>query len=215
MPARVVRALHEHDVSAAGDFRHTANQTRDPFANPPRSPSMKARLARFALLALAAAPLAAPAQDFFTRKPGLWRVQVGSEDAKRPGATSEQCIGSDTDAKMAELGRDMNRKLCSKHDARRIGNEFVVDSVCNPGAFGESTSHSVTTFSGSDAYRTVSRIHYSRPLPGGKTDATSIMEARWVGPCPADFKPGEQVVITPTGQRSGKMNFLDAMSKMR
>jgi hypothetical protein len=176
---------------------------------------MKARLVRFAMLALALAPLAAPAQDFFTRKPGLWRVQMGSEDGKRPSASAEQCIGSDTDAKMAELGRDMNKKLCSKYEARRNGNEFVVDSVCNPGGFGESTSHSVTTLSGSDSYRTVSKIHYSRPLPGGKSDATTNMEAKWMGPCPADLKPGEQVLIMPTGQRSGKINFLDALSKTK
>lgn len=165
-------------------------------------------------LALALAGTATHAEDTFLRKAGHWQLHMTNDSPRKPPFVIDQCLGKDTDARLAELGRALNRKLCSKTDAHRTGSDYVVDSVCDPGIGGQASTHQVTTTSGDDAYRTVAKIHYDRPLPDGKSDATNTIEGKWLGACPADMRPGDQIMkASPDAANVMRINLLDAMAR--
>jgi hypothetical protein len=164
-------------------------------------------------LALALPWTTASAEDTFLRKAGHWQLRMTDEPGKPP-ILIDVCLGKDTDARLAEFGRVQNKKMCSKSDAHRSGNDYIVDSVCDPGIGRQASTHQVTTMSGEDAYRTVAQIHYDRPLPGGKSDASSTIEGKWIGACPADMKPGDQIMKpSPDSKEVMRVNVLDAMSR--
>jgi hypothetical protein len=57
----------------------------------------------------------------------------------------------------------------------------------------------------STAYRMESKSTYNPPLMG-RAEGASVMEAKWIGPCKADQKPGDMVM-----SNGMKMNVLDMM----
>ncbi|MCY1510598.1 hypothetical protein D9M68_449800 [compost metagenome] len=97
--------------------------------------------------------------------------------------------------------------MCSKQDLRLEGVKLVIDSVCKIGPT-TATSRAVMTGDFSSAYRVESKSTYSPPLMG-RTEGTSVVDAKWVGPCKPGQKPGDMVM-----GNGMKMNMLDAMAKM-
>ncbi|RSZ32732.1 MULTISPECIES: DUF3617 family protein [unclassified Variovorax] len=164
---------------------------------------------------IAATVVAGPAfaLDFPSRKPGLWEIQTQTgEAAGGKGAaagtggahTMQQCIDASTDKALRDMGQSMGKDLCSKQELRTDGGKLVMDSVCKIGNT-VATSHAVISGDFSSAYRMESKSTYDPPLMG-RAEGTSAMEARWIGPCKADQKPGDMVM--PNGM---KMNVLDMM----
>ena len=151
------------------------------------------------------------ALDFPARKPGLWEIQTQTGEATGKGAspgggthTMQQCIDAATDKAMRDMGQGMGKDMGSKQELRTDGGKLVMDSVCKIGNT-VATSHAVISGDFNTAYRMESKSTYSPPLMG-RAEGTSAMEARWVGPCKADQKPGDMVM--PNGM---KMNVLDMM----
>ncbi|CAA2108724.1 DUF3617 domain-containing protein [Variovorax paradoxus] len=172
---------------------------------------MKIRL-RASLLCLPcvlAGAFACPAfaLDFPSRKPGLWEIQTGDGTARGPAGahTMQQCIDAASDKALRDMGQGMGKDMCSKQELRADGGKLVMDSVCKIGNT-TATSHAVMSGDFSTAYRMESKSSYSPPLMG-RAEGTSVMEARWIGPCKADQKPGDMVM--PNGM---KMNVLEMMS---
>ena len=161
---------------------------------------------------LAAGFVAAPAcaLDFPSRKPGLWeiRTQAGEAAGKAAGPggahTVQQCIDAATDKALRDMGQGMGKDMCSKQALSSDGGKLVMDSVCKIGNT-VATSHAVISGDFQTAYRMESKSTYSPPLMG-RAEGTSAMEARWLGPCKSDQKPGDMVM--PNGM---KMNVLDMM----
>ena len=157
----------------------------------------------------AAALMAAPAMavDLPARKPGLWDMKMVFEGRNTPPHLSQHCIDAETDKLMSAAGNSMNKDMCSKMDVQKVGNTFVMDSVCKMGP-STNTTHSVITGDFSSAYTVkLSSVTSGGPnLPGarpdGKTEMT--MEARWTGACKPDQKPGD--IIMGNGM---KMNVRD------
>lgn len=177
---------------------------------------MKIRL--FAVAAcMGAGAIATPAfaLDFPSRKPGLWEIQTGDGTAKGPGNgpgngpagghTMQQCIDAASDKALRDMGQGMGKDMCSKQELRADGGKLVMDSVCKIGNT-TATSHAVMSGDFSSAYRMESKSSYSPPLMG-RAEGTSVMEAKWIGPCKADQKPGDMVM-----SNGMKMNVLDMMS---
>ncbi|GER20455.1 DUF3617 domain-containing protein [Variovorax boronicumulans] len=163
-------------------------------------------------LAAVACLLAGPALaiDYPARKPGLWEIQTGeggAATAKAPGQTIQQCIDAATDKAMREMGQGMGKDMCSRQDLRLEGVKLVIDSVCKIGPT-TATSRAVMSGDFSSAYRVESKSTYSPPLMG-RTEGTSVVDAKWVGPCKPGQKPGDMVM-----GNGMKMNMLDAMAKM-
>jgi len=167
---------------------------------------MKIRLPSVAACMVAAA-VAGPAfaVDYPARKPGLWEIQTGDATGKRPGHSSQQCIDAASDKTLREMGQGMGKDMCSKQDLRLEGGKLVVDSVCQIGTT-TVTSHAVVSGDFSSAYRMESKSSYSPPLMG-RAEGTSVMEAKWLGPCKADQKPGDMVM-----SNGMKMNMLEMMA---
>lgn len=167
-----------------------------------------------AVIACIAAGVAASpafALDFPSRKPGLWEIQTQTGEATGKSAghggthTVQQCIDAATDKALRDMGQGMGKDLCSKQELRTDGGKLIVDSVCKIGNTVAST-HAVISGDFNSAYRMESKSTYNPPLMG-RAEGTSAMEARWIGPCKADQKPGDMVM--PNGM---KMNVLDMMN---
>jgi hypothetical protein len=131
--------------------------------------------------------------DYPARKPGLWEMQTGDgAGSKASPQTIQQCIDAATDKMLREMGQGMGKDMCAKQDMRMEGGKMVIDSVCKIGQT-TATSQAVMTGDFSTGYRLESKSTYSPPLMG-RAGATTIVEARWVGPCKPDQKPGDMVM---------------------
>jgi hypothetical protein len=159
-----------------------------------------------AVAACMAAAMPAFAVDFPARKPGLWEIQTGSGGSegagKSAGHTMQQCIDAASDKALREMGQGMGKDLCSKQELKLESGRLVMDSVCKIGNT-TATSHAVMTGDFSSTYRMESKSSYSPPLMG-RTEGTAVMEAKWIGPCKPDQKPGDMVMANGM-----KMNVLE------
>jgi hypothetical protein len=161
------------------------------------------RTAALAAACLCAAGGAA-ALDYPPRKPGLWEMSIGEAGGKTPPQVMQQCIDAATDQLLRDMGQGMNKDMCSKNELRADGPRLVVDSVCKIGT-STATTHSVMTGDFGSAYRMEMKSRYNPPL-GGRAEADTLIESKWVGPCKPGQKPGD--VVTGNGM---KMNVLDMM----
>lgn len=169
----------------------------------------------FRSLALAACSLiwtgCALAAELPQRKAGLWEQTMTFEGRKLPPRTMQLCVDAKTDKLLNSKFDGTSGDSCSKRDVKVSGDTITMDSVCNFGA-GTTTSHAVVTGSFERAYtmRIESKREGSRPTagttPGQATHMT--VEAKWLGPCKADQKPGD--VTMANGM---KMNVLDAPAR--
>jgi hypothetical protein len=147
--------------------------------------------------ALTLSAVLAAASDFPARKPGLWEISItGIGGASKP-IKAKLCIDQATSDALMGQGVAQAKKQCSKREVHFSGSTGTSDSICK---FGTSTvtSHATIVFTGDDAYRTTTKMHYDPPLHG-KAEALMQSEGKWVSPCPADMKPGD--MIMPTGAR--------------
>ena len=137
----------------------------------------------------------AHAFEFPKRKSGLWEIETAS--TAHTGATpkAQICIDQKSDDALNEIGTGMSKQMCSKSDVRREGDAIVSDSVCKFGAT-NITTHSVVTGRFDSAYKVDTRSTYEPPMNGRKENA-AVIQARWIGPCKADQKPGD--MILPNG----------------
>lgn len=151
------------------------------------------RYAPFTLVAAAVAlsALSAHALDQPKRKPGLWEVKATTGQGAQP-MVMQQCTDTAFEAQMQKQGLEQSKGMCSKNDMRQEGGKIFSDSVCKVGA-STVTSQSVTTGDFSSAYRVEIKSTYNPPM-AGLQGSTSVMEARWVGPCLPGQKPGDMVM---------------------
>lgn len=139
----------------------------------------------------------ATAEDFPKRKSGLWEIRTssakaGAGNAASQGANVQMCIDEKTDNAVGQQAAEMTKQSCSKQEVKKSGGQTVVDSVCK---FGDTTAttHSVFTGSFDSSYRVETRSSYDPPMMGMK-EGSAIMEARWLGPCKADQRPGDMIL---------------------
>jgi Protein of unknown function (DUF3617) len=154
-----------------------------------------------AAAALFCACAAAGATDLPARKAGLWEmtVQSSNDKAGKP-VVMQQCIDTATDRKMQQMSQGVSKDMCSKNELRSEGGGFTIDSVCK---MGQSTATSKGRITGKfdSAYRVETKSAYNPPLMG-MSDVSVVMDAKHLGACKADQKPGD--MIMPGGM---KMNI--------
>jgi hypothetical protein len=164
-----------------------------------------------AIAIICAAPAAA--QDLPARKPGLWEIKMTTEGRELPPQTSQHCIDAETDKQMNAMGSGMREEMCSKREVKKVGATIVVDSVCKFGPM-TSTSHGVVTGDFNSAYtvKVTSKREGGPNIPGMPAGGTSNMtiEAKWLGACAADQKPGDMIMA---GGR--KVNIRDMQDMMK
>jgi hypothetical protein len=102
----------------------------------------------------------------------------------------QQCIDAATDQMMQSSAGPFAPEVCPRRDVQRSENSFTIDSTCAIGGKA-ATAHAVVNGSFDSAY-TMTVTSKSEDIPGGKMDMT--MEAKWLGPCAADQKPGDIIM---------------------
>jgi hypothetical protein len=156
---------------------------------------MKSRGAATAAFVLPVLLFAAVASSTFAadapkRKAGLWEITQNIEGTPLGAMPPiQQCIDARTDDLMQQQGRSMAKTNCSQSDVKRDGNRVVVHTACKVGA-STATSDGVFTGDFDSNYHADLKTKYSPPFQGIAELAMTI-DAKWLGPCGADMKPGD------------------------
>ena len=153
---------------------------------------------------LASGPAAAAgAVELPIRKAGLWEIKMVRTGSPIPEMTMQHCTDETTDKEMNAMASPTARQTCSKQDIKKTATGYVSDSVCN--IAGRSiTSHAEVVGDFNSGY-TVTMVSHSEGGPAGARDTTAKIEAKWVGACKPDQKPGD--IVMPGGR---KINVMDA-----
>jgi hypothetical protein len=128
--------------------------------------------------------------EALSRKPGLWEVKTSIENSGAPAGLIRQCVDAETDQMLQSSAGPFNPTACPQRNVQRLAETTTIDFACTVGGK-PATAHSVVTGSFDSAY-TMTVKSESEALPGGKMSMT--MEAKWLGPCLADQKPGDIVL---------------------
>jgi len=163
----------------------------------------------WALVLLALWPAShAGAVDLPVRKAGLWEMKVLHTGSPVPDMTMQHCTDETTDKEMSASFSPVGKDACSKQDIVKTATGYVTDSVC--GIAGMSIkSHAEISGDFNSAYTVKSTSHSEGGRAGAGRDSTTTIEAKWLGACKADQKPGD--ILMPGGM---KMNIKD-MEKLK
>jgi hypothetical protein len=142
------------------------------------------------------AVLPASADEIPIRKAGLWEMKVERTGSPMPDMTMQQCSDETTDREMSTAFAPMSKEICSKKDIQKTATGYVTDSVCGFGNVSIAT-HSEITGDFNSAYTVKSTSHSEHGPPGLPRDFTATIEAKWLGACKPDQKPGD--IVMPGG----------------
>ncbi|WP_433993618.1 DUF3617 domain-containing protein [Tardiphaga robiniae] len=154
-----------------------------------------------------AVPAIADPIELPARKAGLWEMKMQGS-AGMPGMTMQHCTDESTDKSMNTTFSPMAKDMCSKNEMKKTATGYVTDSVCNIGGT-TSTSHAEITGDFNSAYTMKITSQNSGGAKANTGDSTTQLEAKWLGACKPDQKPGD--IMMPGGM---KMNVKD-MEKMK
>lgn len=153
--------------------------------------------------ALALLPLhAAVADDLPVRKAGLWEMKILKSGSAQPEMTMQHCTDETIDKDMNNLVSPMVKQICSKQDLQKTATGYIADSVCSIAGTTMAT-HSEITGDFNSAYTVTSKLHSDR------LDTVTTIEAKWLGACKDNQKPGD--IVMPGGY---KLNVKD-MDKLK
>ena len=150
----------------------------------------------------------AAAVDLPIRKPGLWEMKMVRTGGPMPDMTMQHCTDETTDKEMSTAASPMAKQVCSKQDIQKTATGYVSDSICGVAGVNV-TSHAEITGDFNSAYSVKSTSRTEGGPSGVPRDGTTTIEAKWLGACKADQKPGD--IMMPGGM---KMNILE-LDKMK
>jgi Protein of unknown function (DUF3617) len=148
-------------------------------------------------------PSGAGAAELPIRKAGLWEMKVVRTGSPLPEMTMQHCTDETTDKQMSTAFSPLSKEICSKNDVLQTATGYATDSVCSVGG-ASMTSHSDIIGDFNSAYTVKTTTHSDRG-PAGLHDVTMAIEAKWLGACKPDQKPGD--IVMPGGF---KLNIKDA-----
>src|SRR5262249_2251096 len=153
-------------------------------------------MTRTALLVTSALLAAAPAsaQEMPSRKAGLWELAMSFGTPGRAPQTMQQCIDAATDQTLHSSAGAAGQQDCSKRDINKTATGMTIDSVCTR-AGKTITSPTEVTGSFDSSYTMKITTETAGPRqPGELGSITMTMQAKWLGPCKADMKPGDMIM---------------------
>ena len=151
---------------------------------------------------------AADAVELPVRKPGLWEMKMVRTGSPLPEMTMQHCTDETTDKAMSNGFSPTSKEVCSKREIQQTPTGYVTDSVCSVGGM-SMTAHSEITGDFNSAYTVKSTSHSEGGPTGLPRDSTTTIEAKWLGACKSDQRPGD--IVMPGGM---KMNVRD-MEKLK
>jgi hypothetical protein len=146
----------------------------------------------------------ASADDLPVRKAGLWELKMVRAGSPVPEMTMQHCTDETVDKEMNNNVSPMAKQICAKQDIKKTSTGYVSDSECSVAGM-TTTSHAEITGDFNSVY-TVKTTSHAQGGPAGTAgrDTTVTLEAKWLGACRADQKPGD--IVMPGGF---KMNVRD------
>lgn len=148
---------------------------------------------RLGLCLLALLPAGAWAVDLPLRKPGLWEIKMAKPGAPLPEMTMQHCTDETTDKDMNNMVSPMAKQICSRQEVQKTATGYVTDSVCSIGGTSVS-SHSEITGDFNSAYTVTTTSHSDLGSKAAPRDLATRIDAKWLGACKADQKPGDIVM---------------------
>ena len=145
----------------------------------------------------------AGAVELPVRKAGLWEMKTMRTGSPMPEMTIQHCTDATTDKEMSSSFSPVSKDMCSKQDVQKTATGYVTDSVCSVAGM-SITSHSEITGDFNSAYTVKSNSHREGGPATVPRDSTTVIEAKWLGACKSDQKPGD--ILMPGGV---KMNIKD------
>jgi Protein of unknown function (DUF3617) len=136
------------------------------------------------------------------RKAGLWEMKMVRTGGSVPDMTMQHCTDASTDKQMS-TSFSPGKETCSRQDVQKTAAGYVSDTVCSVAGM-TITSHAEITGDFNSAYTVKSTSHSEGGMTGKSHDSTTTIEAKWLGACKADQKPGD--IVMPGGM---KMNVMD------
>jgi Protein of unknown function (DUF3617) len=144
------------------------------------------------------------ADELPSRKPGLWEVRQIIGTAKTSPLVIKQCIDAATDHLLQSSTGPYSADLCPTRSVQKTADGMTIDATCTI-AGKTAKTHAVIAGSFDSAYK-MTVTSQGEGVPGN--DITLSLEAKWLGPCAADQKPGD--LIMGNGMR---LNILDAQKQ--
>jgi hypothetical protein len=155
------------------------------------------------LLALLPA-LDARAVEAPVRKAGLWEMKIVRTGSQLPEMTMQHCTDEATDKQMNTGLAPAAKDVCTRNDLEKTATGYVADSACTI-AGASMTSHAEITGDFTSTYTVKSSSHTEHGPSALPKDSTMTIEAKWLGACKPDQKPGD--IVMPGGF---KLNITDA-----
>lgn len=159
------------------------------------------RPALFLVLISATTTLAA-AGGLPSRKPGLWEVKMSIEGRGGSPQVIRECVDATTDQMMQSSAGPYSAAVCPRRDVHQSADTITIDSSCTIGGK-PATAHATITGSFNGTY-TMTITSQSEAFPA--TNMTMTIDARWLGACTADEKPGDMIF-----SNGKKVNILEAL----
>ena len=149
------------------------------------------------------------ADDLPIRKAGLWEIKMAKTGSPLPDMTMQHCTDETTDRDMNNMVSPMAKQICSKQDIQKTATGYVSDSLCSVGGV-SIASHSEINGDFNSAYTVTTTSHGDLGSKGTPRDTVTKIEAKWLGACKPDQKPGD--IVMPGG--GFKLNVKD-MDKLK
>jgi hypothetical protein len=121
-------------------------------------------------------------------KEGLWETHsTQTQQGKTVSDRSvKMCQSNETTKSMQSSGEELKKKNeCTSKLTQPSSNTYVEESQCAKGPNAGSVTKVVYTYQGDTASHTEMHINV------GKSETVMIMDAKYLGRCPAGMKPGD------------------------
>jgi hypothetical protein len=149
------------------------------------------------------------ADDLPIRKAGLWEIKLAKTGSPLPDMTMQHCTDETIDRDMNNMVSPMAKQICSKQDIQKTATGYVSDSLCSVAGV-SIASHSEINGDFNSAYTVTTTSHSDLGSKGTPRDTVTRIEAKWLGACKPDQKPGD--IVMPGG--GFKLNVKD-MDKLK
>ncbi|MDF0578467.1 DUF3617 domain-containing protein [Bradyrhizobium yuanmingense] len=161
------------------------------------------------MLCLALSARSAGADELPLRKAGLWEMKLVTSGSPVPEMTMQHCTDETVDKEMSNNVSPMAKQVCAKQEIKKTATGYVSDSECSVAGV-STTSHAEITGDFNSAYTVKTTSHAKGGVAGtAGRDSTTTLQAKWLGACKPDQKPGD--IVMPGGF---KMNTRD-MDKLK
>lgn len=151
---------------------------------------------------------AAGAAELPMRKPGLWDIKIKLTGGAAPTAMMKHCTDEAIDRQMSTMFNPLAPPPCGKSEVQKHDNRYTVDTVCRTDNK-TVTLHSDVSGDFNASYTVVTETKTQDEPDSEPAVSNMTLEAKYVGACKADQKPGD--VLMAGGM---KVNIKD-MAKYR